>query len=114
MDYAIYLSEKMDINRRDKYYHDLLILKDISKSLPDDMIEYMKMIYKYDTIEKRTKEHYKYQVLRELRVKQYYSKYMYKYYLELYEGKKKSQEKSRDNEQSIIVITNTAQSREIT
>jgi len=110
MDYAIYLREKMDINRRDKYYHDLLILKDISKALPDDMGEYLYMTYKYDTIEKRTKEHYKYQVLRELRVKQYYSKYMYKYYVELYESKKKSS--TYDNQQSIIVITNTIESRE--
>ncbi len=112
MDYGKYLSEKMDINRRNKYYHDLLYLKDISKSLPQDMIEYLHMTYKYETIEECTKQHHKYLVLRELRVKQYYSKYMYKYYLELYEGKKKSQEKSRDNEQSIIVITNAIETRE--
>jgi len=111
MDYAIYLSEKMDINRRDKYYHDLLILKDISKSLPDDMGEYLHFTYKYDTIEKRTKEHYKYQVLRELRVKQYYSKYMYKYYLELYDSKKKKSS-TYDTEKSITVITNAIETRE--
>ncbi len=110
MDYDIYLSKKMDINRRDKYYHDLLILKDISKSLPDDMIEYMKMIYKYETIQERTKQHHKYHVLRELRAKLYYSKYMYRYYLELYQDDKNKE----DRQQDIIVITNAIETREQT
>ena len=100
----------MDINRRDKYYHDLLVLKDISKSLPDDMIEYMKMTYKYETIEERTKQHHKYHVLRELRAKLYYSKYMYRYYLELYQDNKNKE----DRQQDIIVITNAIETREQT
>lgn len=100
----------MDINRRDKYYHDLLVLKDISKSLPDDMIEYMKMTYKYETIQERTKQHHKYHVLRELRAKLYYSKYMYRYYLELYQDDKNKE----DRQQDIIVITNAIETREQT
>jgi len=104
MDYGKYLSEKMDINRRNKYYHDLLYLKDISKSLPQDMIEYLHMTYKYETIEECTKQHHKYLVLRELRVKLYYSKYMYRYFVELYAD---SLHKSNDapEDTANIVIT---------
>lgn len=102
----------MDENRRTKYYHDLLILKNISLQLPNDLIEYMHMIYKYETIEERTKHHHKYEVLRELRVKLYYSKYMYKYYLELYMDHKKKQF-NHQRQEGIIVITNTIETREL-
>jgi len=112
MDYAKYLSQKMDINRRNKYYNDLLLLKDVSAHLPDDMIDYLHLTYKYDTIEQRTKEHHKYHVLRELRAKLYYSKYMYKYYLELYTD---SLHKRHDDlEHANIVIINAVETREET
>ena len=68
------------------------------------------MIYKYETIEERTKQHHKYHVLRELRAKLYYSKYMYRYYLEIYKNDKNKE----DRQQDTIVITNAIETREQT
>ena len=83
MEYAKDLQTFMKDNKRMSQCRDLLHIKHLD--LPQDIIDHIQFIYKYDAIQEKANEHYRYQVLRELRCKMYYSKYMYKYYVSLRE-----------------------------
>jgi len=84
MDYGKYMQNKLRENRIEKQYTDLLHIKHID--LPEEIIHTISHHYKYDDIEKLTKEHYHYEVMRELRFRAYYSKPMYKYWKECWKN----------------------------
>jgi len=80
MEYAKDLEPYLKENKRMSQYRDLLHITHLD--LPQDIIHHIQYIYKYDAIQEKANDHYRYQVLRELKCKMYYSKHMYKYYLE--------------------------------
>lgn len=82
--YNKYLKEAMKRNHRNRQYEDLLTIRNLC--LPEDILNHIRLQYKYDTIEKECKNHYKYEVMRELKFKAYYSRRMYNIYLEVYSG----------------------------
>lgn len=83
MEYAKDLEPYLKENKRMSQYRDLLHITHLD--LPQDIIHHIQYIYKYDAIQEKANDHYRYQVLRELKCKMYYSKHMYKYYLTLQE-----------------------------
>lgn len=85
MDYGKYMHNKLRDNRIEKQYSDLLHIKHIQ--LPEEIIHTIHHHYKYDDIKKLSREHYRTEVMRELRFKMYYSKPMYKYWKECYKQK---------------------------
>ncbi len=81
MDYAIYLSAKMKEHERENMYEDLLFLTKLDVN--QDIRECIRLQYKLNHIEAFSKDHFKYQVLKELKYKIYYSSRMYQYYVSI-------------------------------
>ena len=84
MDYGKYMQNKLRDNRIEKQYSDLLHIKHID--LPEEIIHTIHHHYKYDEIEKLSREHYRTEVMRELRFITWHSKTMYKYWKELHKA----------------------------
>lgn len=100
MDYDKYLMMAMRHNWRQKRYDELMALKRLD--LPQDVLNTIHFQYKWDTIEKEARAHFKWEVLRELRFKSYYSDRMYTIYKELHLPKEYEDEVDKPDEGDIF------------
>ena len=81
MDYSRYFVEGMRVNRREKDYDKILHITKIN--LPPDILHHIRLCYKYDAIQRYTKNWFEDEVLRELRFKMLRSRHFHNYYLEI-------------------------------
>lgn len=102
MDYNKYLREGMKQNQREKRYDQLMCIPYLD--LPRDVLDTIRQHYKWDAIQEELKSHYRYEVMRELRYKAYYSKHMFDIYTELHINGKDADDYLTDGEVDDFLI----------